>query len=868
MSPSSSLTTSLVFNAALLLATIQVLDLALPRQQLESLLRRHVLMGAILGGIGIGVMMAPLTVQPGLIFDVRSVLLGISGLFFGPLPTAIAMAMTAAYRLAVGGVAAWSGVVVILVSGLIGIAWRHYRRPALDAIGWRELLLLGLLLHLAMLAVLLIMLSGVARNVLSGIALPVMVVHPLLTVALGLLLSRRMAYQTSLNQLQQSEERYHALFDNSHTVMLIIDPDSGAIVAANPAAASYYGWTQEQLAGMRMAEINTLPPAEIAAEMSHARTRLSNRFEFHHRRADGTVRDVEVFSGPIKVGDRSLLFSIVHDIAERRQAEAGLAQSEARRAREQAVALEDQRRGHIAALNLMEDAVAARTRAEAALAELRESRERLALALQAANQGIYDINVQTGDVIVSSEYATILGYDPTDFHESYAAWTERLHPDDRARAVQAYSDYITGSIPEFRLEYRQRTRAGEWKWILSVGRLVAHDADGKPLRMLGTHTDISAQKTGEQAVAFQARRVEALLALSDAAETMDEKEFMQYGMEQAEQLTGSRIAFIHFVHDDQETIELVAWSRATLERFCRAVADRHYPISQAGVWADALRQRAPVMFNDYAAAPGKRGLPEGHAHLERLISVPVLTGGLVRMMAGVGNKPDNYTASDVETVRLIATSIWRIVSQCRLDAALRASEDLNRSTLDSVSAEIAVLDRDGTITAVNRPWCRFAEENSIVPGQSVPGTEVGANYLAVCGAASAEVQVACEGIRAVLEGHFADFKLEYPCHSPDQQRWFSMNVTPLGEPKRGAVVVHTDITHRKRAEEKDQQQLKELRQWYEITLGREDRVLELKTEVNALRRRLGEEPCYASVEPAAGGDAPPVPAPAIKPRDA
>jgi hypothetical protein len=249
--------------------------------------------------------------------------------------------------------------------------------------------------------------------------------------------------------------------------------------------------------------------------------------------------------------------------------------------------------------------------------------------------------------------------------------------------------------------------------------------------------------------------------------------------------------------------------------------------------------------------------------------VPVIDGGLVCMMAGVGNKPEPYTELDVATVRLLANSIWNIVSQRRMNASLRESETLNRSTLDSVSDEIAVLDRDGVITAVNASWQRFALENGIEPGRPVPGTDVGANYLAVCrdrtGSVIVEALDACDGIRAVLDGRLPHFRLEYPCHSPDQQRWFMMQVTPLGGQLRGAVVAHTDITVSKLAEENSRQQLKELRQWHEVTLGRENRVLELKTEVNELRRRLGEAARYPSVEAAPGAGESMLPAPAELP---
>ena len=197
------------------------------------------------------------------------------------------------------------------------------------------------------------------------------------------------------------------------------------------------------------------------------------------------------------------------------------------------------------------------------------------------------------------------------------------------------------------------------------------------------------------------RRADALLALPGVAEGLDEHSFMQHGQELAEQLTGSQIAFIHFVNDDQETIELVNWSRNTLASYCTAAYDSHYPISQAGIWADALRQRAPVVYNDYPNAPGKHGLPEGHARLSRLISVPVIEGGLVRMMAGVGNKPEPYTERDIETVRLIADAIWRIVRQRRADAALRQSEERHRLLSENASDVIWTMNLEGGFTYVS-----------------------------------------------------------------------------------------------------------------------------------------------------------------------
>ena len=150
-----------------------------------------------------------------------------------------------------------------------------------------------------------------------------------------------------------------------------------------------------------------------------------------------------------------------------------------------------------------------RKRAEMAL---RESEERLRLALISTHQGLYDLNVQTGEAIVSDEYALMLDYDPQEFQETNAKWRERLHPDDIGTVYRAYEDYIAGKQPTYRVEFRQRTQLGQWKWILSIGKIVAWDQQGQPLRMLGTHTDITERKLAEEAIRNSAERLSVALA--------------------------------------------------------------------------------------------------------------------------------------------------------------------------------------------------------------------------------------------------------------------------------------------------------------------------------------------------------------------
>jgi PAS domain S-box-containing protein len=149
-----------------------------------------------------------------------------------------------------------------------------------------------------------------------------------------------------------------------------------------------------------------------------------------------------------------------------------------------------------------------------AISSLRAGEERLRLATKAGGIGLYDLNVQTGKAIVNDEYASMLGYDPARFEESNQAWIDRLHPDDRAHTFARYSDYIVGKSGTYSVEFRQRTSTGEYRWIQSQGSLVARDGEGKPLRMLGTHVDISGQKDTESMLRELNARLDFLLSSS------------------------------------------------------------------------------------------------------------------------------------------------------------------------------------------------------------------------------------------------------------------------------------------------------------------------------------------------------------------
>lgn len=126
--------------------------------------------------------------------------------------------------------------------------------------------------------------------------------------------------------------------------------------------------------------------------------------------------------------------------------------------------------------------------------KLRESEERLNFVLEGSQLGYWDWNIKTGKVQRNEQWAKMLGYTLKEIESSVSQWTDLQHPDDRERAWKSIQDHLEGIIPEHKVEYRMLAKSGQYKWILDQARIVERDEEGRPLRMSGTHTDITELK--------------------------------------------------------------------------------------------------------------------------------------------------------------------------------------------------------------------------------------------------------------------------------------------------------------------------------------------------------------------------------------
>ena len=318
----------IIYNAALLVLLVIVLDI-FSGERLSRILANRVIAGLMLGIIGVAVMLNPWQAAEGVVFDTRSVLLSIAGLFFGLVPAVIAAGLTAVYRFYEGGSGIVMGIGVIISSTVIGIIWRRRRRGHIDEISVLELMTFGLLVHACMLLLAALALPlELSVKVISVITLPVLTVYPMVTVAIGYLLIRSMKRSEVNRSLRESEEKYRLLADNTIDAIWILDLDA-RFLYLNPAVDNLLGYPAEEMIGRGLWEFcdeanYEIMKSKIEAALAGFPDLGEVQFEALMLGRDGEKINVEITGRvvPDDQGNPCSLQGVTRNITERKRTEA------------------------------------------------------------------------------------------------------------------------------------------------------------------------------------------------------------------------------------------------------------------------------------------------------------------------------------------------------------------------------------------------------------------------------------------------------------------------------------------------------------------------------------------------------------------
>ncbi|HRD68480.1 MAG TPA: PAS domain S-box protein, partial [Candidatus Competibacter sp.] len=248
-------------------------------------------------------------------------------------------------------------------------------------------------------------------------------------------------------------------------IIFWIDPES-RILDASEGACCALGYDREALLKLSVRDVDPEFPSERWPDhWRELRQVKVLHFRTTHRRRDGSLVPVEVTAHHVELDGREYNCALVRVITPQRRTETAL----------------------------------------------RESEGRLALALAVSGQGLYDLNITTGQTVFSDEYARMLGHEPSELELTPAMWASWLHPEEREEILQLFEDCVTGKRSDYRAEFRLRTHAGEWIWVRSIGKIVEWDAAGRPVRMIGTHLNIAEQKRAEEALKKHAQEMQWLM---------------------------------------------------------------------------------------------------------------------------------------------------------------------------------------------------------------------------------------------------------------------------------------------------------------------------------------------------------------------
>ncbi|OQX25394.1 MAG: hypothetical protein BWK80_15800 [Desulfobacteraceae bacterium IS3] len=332
------------------------------------------------------------------------------------------------------------------------------------------------------------------------------------------------------------------------------------------------------------------------------------------------------------------------------------------------------------------------SRVHQSLEELRQevhaSEERYRRTLEAAPDPIMMIRMADGHLIqINEAFCAIFGYIAEAASEKTAFELSLfVRPEDMAHIIEVVKE--KKEIKGF--ETYMKKKDGRMLRCLVSARLLTFASEDW---MVMVTTDITMLKKAEDALRLDESRLEALLELNQKTESPIQ-DIRDFALGKAVHLTKSEVGYIAFTSKNETLLTVHAWSSKTNAQCHLLEPALVWPVERTGLWGESLRQRRPVITNNYNAPnPMKKGYPRGHVPILRHLGIPVFEGDKIVLIAGVGNKPEDYDESDVRQITLMMQGMWRLIQRRRADESLRRLNEELEQRVAQRTAQLEVANR-------------------------------------------------------------------------------------------------------------------------------------------------------------------------------
>ena len=305
--------------------------------------------------------------------------------------------------------------------------------------------------------------------------------------------------------------------------------------------------------------------------------------------------------------------------------------------------------------------ITGRKQAEAAL---REEETRYRTLFEQSPDGVLIIDTQTALPIAFNETAARqLGYTREEFARLRVNDYEAV---ERPEVTRARIEKISREGRDD-FETQHRTKTGDLRNVLVTVQTI--ELSGRPV-LHCIFRDITERQRAEAALALNALRIQVLLELHQLAAAPREQ-VLDFALAGSLRITQSEVSFVGFLDETEAVLTIHRWSKEVMAQCALGDQTLALPVAEAGLWSDCVRQRKPVLVNDYAAPhPAKKGLPEGHVPVRRLLAVPIFDGARIVAVAAVANKPQDYTEADAAALTSLMNKLWEILRRQQTDQEL------------------------------------------------------------------------------------------------------------------------------------------------------------------------------------------------------